>query len=194
MQLAQLLGLGVDPAAARRSSAAGFALVLLTALGVGAGCATTRAAPTPAAKHHAVRHAPRVADGGDTKAAPPSETTDGTAPAPDAPPPDAEPEAPAEEGMASFYADSLAGNRTASGERYRPDDKTCAHRTHKFGTKLVVTNVDNGKQSVCRVNDRGPYVQGRVVDVSKKVAGELGMIKRGVIRVRVERAAEGAGT
>jgi rare lipoprotein A len=92
----------------------------------------------------------------------------------------------AEHGLASFYADMLAGNRTASGERYRPDDSTCAHRKHKFGTRLLVTNVDNGKSAVCRVNDRGPFVDGRVVDVSRAVADQLDMRKRGVVRVQLE--------
>jgi rare lipoprotein A len=101
-------------------------------------------------------------------------------------------ESPAEEGLASYYADMLAGNRTASGERYRPADRTCAHRTHAFGTLLVVTAVESGKSATCRVNDRGPFVSGRVVDVSKKLAEELGMLKAGVIKVRVEVAADAA--
>lgn len=97
----------------------------------------------------------------------------------------ASPEVPAEEGIASYYADSLAGRRTASGERYRPDEATCAHRTHRFGTRLLVTAVESGRSAECRVNDRGPWVEGRVLDVSKRVARQLGMIGPGLLRVRV---------
>src|SRR5688572_5771700 len=74
------------------------------------------------------------------------------------------------EGPASFYADMLAGNKTASGERYSPEARTCAHRKLPFGTKLRITAVGTGKTSSCRVNDRGPFVPGRVLDVSKRVA------------------------
>lgn len=158
-------------------------------------CATTQSKPAAATPRHHRAHQ-RVAQAPASEEGAPGEEATGSAPngetMPIAPP--AEIAEPPEEGLASYYADSLAGNRTASGERYRPDDKTCAHRTHKFGTKLVVTNMDNGKSAVCRVNDRGPYVQGRVVDLSKRMATELGMLKRGVAKVRVERAAEGAGS
>lgn len=106
-------------------------------------------------------------------------------PAPTPPPAEPDRPVPAEEGIASYYADSLAGRRTASGERYRPDEATCAHRTHPFGTRLSITVVGSGRTAECRVNDRGPWVEGRIVDVSKKVARQLGMIGRGVLRVRV---------
>jgi rare lipoprotein A len=95
------------------------------------------------------------------------------------------------QGMASFYADSLAGNRTASGEKYRPDSRTCAHRTLPFGTKLKLVAVKSGKTSSCRVNDRGPFVSGRILDVSKIVARELGMVDSGVAEVRIESAGDG---
>jgi rare lipoprotein A len=91
----------------------------------------------------------------------------------------------AQEGVASFYADSLAGRRTASGARYDPNTATCAHRTLPFGTLLRVEEVDTGRTAVCVVNDRGPYVSGRVVDVSKKVAREIGFQEKGVTRVRI---------
>lgn len=91
-----------------------------------------------------------------------------------------------EQGVASYYADSLAGNRTANGERYRPELATCAHLTHRFGTKLVVTAVGSGRTATCRVNDRGPWVKGRVLDVSRSVAKTLGMIGPGVLEVKIE--------
>ncbi len=109
-------------------------------------------------------------------------------PAPEAPAP-AEP-APVEEqagetGIASYYADSLAGRRTASGERYRPEIASCAHRTYPFGTMLRVTAVGSGKSAMCRVNDRGPFAKGRLLDVSRVVAKELGMLRAGVLEVRI---------
>jgi rare lipoprotein A len=95
-----------------------------------------------------------------------------------------------EEGIASYYADSLAGRRTANGERYQPEATTCAHRTHRFGTELEVTAVQTGRTARCRVNDRGPYAKGRIIDVSKKVARELGMLGPGVVAVRVRAVSE----
>src|SRR5690349_24775528 len=70
------------------------------------------------------------------------------------------------EGVASYYSSALEGQRTASGETYRGEDLTCAHRTLPFGTKLRVTELTSGRSVVCRVNDRGPFVNGRIVDVS----------------------------
>ena len=90
-----------------------------------------------------------------------------------------------QEGVASFYADSLAGRRTASGARYDPKEATCAHRSLPFGTVLRVEEIETGKSVVCVVNDRGPFVEGRVVDVSKSVAQELGFQERGLTRVRL---------
>lgn len=97
------------------------------------------------------------------------------------------------EGTASFYADSLAGNQTASGEEYNPDDRTCAHRSLPFGTILSITAVSSGATSKCRVNDRGPYAKGRLIDVSKRCAMELGMVEPGVLRVRVRAVDIGGG-
>jgi rare lipoprotein A len=93
-----------------------------------------------------------------------------------------------ETGLASFYARSLQGRRTASGARYDGRALTCAHRTHAFGTLLRVTELESGRSVVVRVTDRGPFVPGRVIDLSWAAARKLGMLDRGVARVRVERA------
>jgi rare lipoprotein A len=90
-----------------------------------------------------------------------------------------------EVGLASYYADVLEGRRTANGERYRGRAATCAHRTHPFGTRLEIEVIDTGERVVCRVNDRGPFVRGRIVDVSKSLAGKLDLLDRGVAKVRV---------
>ncbi len=88
-------------------------------------------------------------------------------------------------GKASYYAHKFNGQRTASGELYSSKDYTCAHRSYPFGTKLLVKNVDNGRSVVVRVNDRGPFVRGRIIDLSYAAAKELGIIKRGVGTVEV---------
>jgi peptidoglycan lytic transglycosylase len=85
-------------------------------------------------------------------------------------------------GVASFYSDPQA---TASGERFDPNELTAAHRTLPFGTRLQVTNVATGKSVTVRVNDRGPFVKGRVVDVSYSAAEALGMVHSGVADVKV---------
>ena len=94
----------------------------------------------------------------------------------------------AESGIASFYGGKHHGGPTASGERYNQNAMTCAHRTARFGTKLTVTY--RGRSIACRVNDRGPFVRGRVVDVSMAAARELGMIDAGLVKVAVELADE----
>jgi len=96
-----------------------------------------------------------------------------------------------ESGQGSYYADKFAGRPTASGVPYRPEDMTAAHRTLPFGTRLQVTNVRNGRSVEVVVNDRGPHVRGRIVDVSKRAARQLGLLEAGVIpvRLRVVRAA-----
>ena len=89
-------------------------------------------------------------------------------------------------GKASYYGNSLHGRRTSDGSRYHKDSLTCAHRTLPFGTLLKVRNVNNGKEVVVKVNDRGPYCRGRVVDLSMAAAKELGMVAAGVVAVQVE--------
>lgn len=92
----------------------------------------------------------------------------------------------AEEGTASYYADSLNGNSTASGEPYDRDGLTAAHRTLAFDTMVKVTNLDNGKTVVVRINDRGPHAKNRVIDVSGAAAKQLGLIDSGTAKVRLE--------
>lgn len=91
-----------------------------------------------------------------------------------------------ERGKASYYADSLAGNRTASGERYDPKALTAAHRTLPFGTIVRVIREDTGKVVYARINDRGPFIRGRIVDLSRAAARLLEMIRSGVVAVRLE--------
>lgn len=88
-------------------------------------------------------------------------------------------------GKASFYSRRATGARTSSGERLHHNDFTCAHRTHPFGTKLRVKNLNNGKEVVVRVNDRGPFGRGRIVDLSWGAAKALGMLSHGVVPVEV---------
>lgn len=90
-------------------------------------------------------------------------------------------------GKASFYSIKFTGRQTASGERLHHDSLTCAHRTYPFGTLLKVTNPANNKQVIVRVTDRGPYVKGRIIDLSVKAARELGIIAQGIAPVIVER-------
>lgn len=90
-------------------------------------------------------------------------------------------------GKASFYARKFSGRMTASGERLHHDSLTCAHRTYPFGTRLLVTNPANGRHVVVRVTDRGPYVKGRIIDLSVRAARELGIIQQGIALVIVER-------
>jgi rare lipoprotein A len=93
------------------------------------------------------------------------------------------------EGQASYYGNELAGNRTASGERFNPRALTAAHRTLPLGTKIRVTNKANGKSVIVRINDRGPFVKSRLIDVSYAAAQQISMIRSGHARVRLERIA-----
>lgn len=89
-------------------------------------------------------------------------------------------------GFASFYGSEFHGRRTASGERYDEDDLCAAHRTLPFGTRVRLTNLKNGRTVVVTITDRGPFRRGRIVDVSKRAARELGFLRAGVARVRLE--------
>lgn len=89
-------------------------------------------------------------------------------------------------GMASYYGKRFHGRKTANGERFDMNKLTAAHRSYPFGTVLRVTNLRNNKQVKVRVNDRGPYVGRRVIDLSKRAAKELGFVSRGVTKVKIE--------
>jgi rare lipoprotein A len=89
-------------------------------------------------------------------------------------------------GVASWYGRSHAGHLTATGERFNPRAMTCAHRTLKLGSVVAVTNIDTGTNITCRVNDRGPYIRGRVLDLSEQAAMRLGVGDKGLLRVRIE--------
>lgn len=90
------------------------------------------------------------------------------------------------EGRASYYSSRFHGRRTASGEPYDETTMTAAHPSLPFDTQLCITNLNNGRSAMVRVNDRGPFVGGRIIDVSMAAARELGMLRAGIIRVRVE--------
>ncbi len=90
-----------------------------------------------------------------------------------------------EKGYASYYSSSLHGGHTASGIRYHKDSLTCAHKKHKFGTMLRVLNKKNGKEVIVKVTDRGPFVKGRIIDLSYAAAKEIEMLQSGVVPVEV---------
>jgi rare lipoprotein A len=90
------------------------------------------------------------------------------------------------EGEASYYGNELAGNRTASGERFNPRALTAAHRTLPLGSKLRVTNQANGRSVIVRINDRGPFAKSRLIDVSFAAAQQIQMVRAGKARVRLE--------
>jgi rare lipoprotein A len=135
-------------------------------LGLLAGCAPRATRPTPAREEK-----PEVVR-------------------PEKPPP---PRVWLDEGLASYYGPGLAGRPTASGEKFNPQNLTAAHRKLPFGACLRVVNMGNGRSVEVRVNDRGPFVKGRVVDVSLAAAKRLGMLDKGLARVRLYRCADRAG-
>lgn len=90
------------------------------------------------------------------------------------------------EGTASWYGPGFFGNRTASGEIYRPGTLTAAHRSLPFGTRVRVTNLNNGRSAVVRINDRGPFVGSRVIDLGHGAAQQVGLVSSGVAPVRLE--------
>ncbi len=92
-----------------------------------------------------------------------------------------------EEGIASFYAKKFHGRKTASGEIFNQNALTCAHKTLPFGTKLLITKLENGDSVIVTVTDRGPFVKGRVVDLSYLAAKELDIISSGKAKVKIER-------
>jgi rare lipoprotein A (peptidoglycan hydrolase) len=92
----------------------------------------------------------------------------------------------AREGVASWYGPGFAGKLTANGEIFDPSELTAAHRTLPFNTHLRVTNLANGRSVTVRINDRGPFSGGRIIDLSRAAAEQIGMIGSGTARVRLE--------
>lgn len=119
-------------------------------------------------------------------------TTDITTPvlAAEQPAPSAPQEVVLARGSASYYAAKFDGRRTASGERFSNSEMTAAHRTLPFGSLVRVTNPANGRSVVVRINDRGPFSRGRLIDVSRAAAEELGMVARGHANVELSLIAE----
>ncbi|GEM_PF-1717518 len=96
-----------------------------------------------------------------------------------------------EEGIASYYHGRFHGKTTASGVIHKSDDLVAAHKSYPFGTRLLVTNLDNMQQVIVIVTDRGPFGKGRIIDVSREAAEQLGFTDKGVTRVRVEPIPDG---
>jgi rare lipoprotein A len=94
------------------------------------------------------------------------------------------------EGRASYYGARHHGRQTASGERFDQHALTAAHRSLPFGSRVRVTNLHNDKSVVVRINDRGPFVRGRIIDVSRQAAERLDMLRAGVVPVRVQQLAD----
>jgi len=90
-------------------------------------------------------------------------------------------------GYASYYADAMNGRRTASGEIYDNKKYTAAHLSLPFGTMVRVTMLQNGKSVIVKINDRGSYVKGRVIDLSFAAARKLGLIRAGIAKVKIEK-------
>ena len=90
-----------------------------------------------------------------------------------------------ETGYASFYADKFEGRKTANGEIFNQSKLTAAHKKLPFGTQVMVTNLANGRSVQVRINDRGPFVSGRIIDLTKAAAKEIDMLGAGVARVRI---------
>lgn len=89
-------------------------------------------------------------------------------------------------GQASYYHDKFQGRTTANGEKYRKHKLTAAHQTLPFGTKVKVINQTNGKKVKVRINDRGPFVKGRIIDLSKRAAKKIDMMDAGVTDVKIK--------
>ncbi len=88
--------------------------------------------------------------------------------------------------MASYYGAEFDGRPTSSGEIFDMNGMTCAHRTLPLGTRVRVTNLENGKSVELKVNDRGPFVDGRIIDLSQGAAEKLDMIQSGIVMVKIE--------
>lgn len=91
-----------------------------------------------------------------------------------------------EKGKASYYADKYHGRTTASGEAFNQQALSAAHKTLRFGQRVKVTNLANNKSVIVTINDRGPFIRGRIIDLSKQAFSEIAFLKHGVIDVTVE--------
>ncbi len=89
-------------------------------------------------------------------------------------------------GIAAYYSNVFHGRRTASGERYNKNAYTAAHKRLPFGTRVRITNLENRKSVVLKINDRGPHTKNRIIDVSRRAARDLGFIRKGLTKVRLE--------
>lgn len=89
-------------------------------------------------------------------------------------------------GVVSYLSQKFHGRKTASGEIYNQEKLTAAHRSYPLGTKVKVTNLKNGRKVIVRINDRGPYSKSRVMDVSLRAAKELGFVRQGLTKVKIE--------
>ena len=92
-----------------------------------------------------------------------------------------------EKGKASYYADKYHGRTTASGEVFNQQALSAAHQTLGFGSRVKVTNISNNKSVIVTINDRGPFIRGRIIDLSKKAFSQIASVKQGVIDVTIER-------
>ncbi|TLU53764.1 MAG: septal ring lytic transglycosylase RlpA family protein [Chlorobium sp.] len=92
----------------------------------------------------------------------------------------------ATEGNASFYAGEFHGRKTANGETFNANQLTAAHPSLPFGTWVKVTNLSNGKDVVVRINDRGPFIKGRIIDLSGSAAKRIGIMQTGIVQVKLE--------
>lgn len=90
-------------------------------------------------------------------------------------------------GIASYYSIKHENKRTASGELYRSNELTAAHKSFEFGSLVKVTNLSNGKFVIVKINDRGPFVKGRLIDLSYSAAKEIDMIRSGMAKVKIEK-------
>ena len=97
-----------------------------------------------------------------------------------------------QEGLASWYGGKFQGRQTANGEIFDTNKFTAAHKTLAFGTVVKVTNLENGKSTVVRINDRGPFIPGRIIDLSRAAAVAIGLAGKGVAKVRVEELPSGS--
>lgn len=89
-------------------------------------------------------------------------------------------------GIASWYGEEFHGKRTSSGEIYNMYAMTAAHKTLPFGTKVLVVDLDTGRSVIVRINDRGPFIHGRIIDLSFAAAKKLGIVKKGIARVGIK--------